>query len=107
MAGRIYMKKGDRLPVIDAQLCDRNGPVNLTGATVNFIMKSPAGVVKVNAICAIVDAVNGRVQYSWGLTDTDTANAYRSEFQVTFPGGLLETFPNDDYVPAIITEDLA
>ncbi len=106
MAGRIYMKQHDTLPPIDAQLCDRNGPVNLAGSTVNYIMRDPVGAIKVNNICAIVDAAEGRVRYSWLSVDTDTNGAYRSEFQVSFPGGAVVTFPNDDYVPAIITDDL-
>ena len=101
------MKKGDILPVVDAELCDRRGPVDLTGATVNFIIKSPTGVVKINAACVIVDAANALVRYHWVPTDTNTPGAYRGEFQVSYPGGTLDTFPNDKYIPVIITEDLA
>lgn len=107
MAGRIFMKTGDLRPIVEAQLGDRNGPVNLTGATVLFIMKLPtASVPKVSAQCVIVDAPLGRVQYTWVGTDTDTPGAYRSEFQVSLPGGVVVTFPNDDYVPTIIADDL-
>lgn len=108
MAGRIYMKVGDLRPAVDAQLCDRNGPVDLTDALqVLFIMKSlTSGSPKINAAANVIDPLDGRVQYVWTGTDTDTADAYRSEFQVSFPGGIVETFPNDDYIPVIITDDL-
>lgn len=106
MAGRIYMKTGDTEPPVDCQLCDRNGPVNLTGCSVLFIMRSPTGAIKVNAPAVIVDAVDARVRYLWAPLDTDTPDAYRCEFQVSFPGGSVATWPNDDYVPGIVIEDL-
>lgn len=108
MSGRVVVKKGDLQPVVDATLYDRLGPVNLAGATVRYIMKHPStGVVKVNAVCALVDATNGVVRYTWAGTDTDTAGTYRSEFEVTYSSGAKETFPNDDYILAVITDDLA
>jgi hypothetical protein len=107
VAGRIYMKQGDTEPPVDATLCDRNGPVDLTGTTVNFIMKFPTGSVKVNAPATIIDAVNGVVKYSWGPTDTDTPGMLRSEFQVSLVGGKIVTFPNNDYIPTDIQEQLA
>src|SRR6185436_11340913 len=105
MAGRIYMKTGDTEPPVDATLCDRNGPVDLTGASVRFIMRSPTGAIKVNAPAVIIDGPKAIVKYLWGPTDTDTPDAYRAEFEVSFPGGSVATWPNDDYVPSIIIDD--
>ena len=109
MSGWIYMKTGDTEPPVDGQLCDRNGPVNLTGCTITFIMKSPTGTMKVNSPMVIVDAVDARVRYYWGPTDTDTPDAYLCEIEVSFPGGSIATWPNgpyDKYIPGIIIEDL-
>lgn len=104
----IYVKRNDRKPIVESVLGDRNGPVNLTGATVKFIMQDPSsGAVKINTAATIVDAVAGSVSYSWVVGDTDTASTYRQEWEVTFVDGKKETFPNDDYNRVIVTEDLA
>ncbi len=103
------VKRNDRLPEITALLKDPAGAaVNLTGATVKFLMRSPnAASAKVNAAGAIVDAASGSVKYAWAAADTDTAGRYRAEWQVTFADGRLETFPNAGYLEIAVVEDLA
>jgi hypothetical protein len=104
------IKKGDLLPAIVATLKDANGPVDLTGTTVKFILrKVGATATKVNATAAIDgDQVNnkGKVSYTWVGTDTDTAGVYEAEWQATFTGSKPMTFPNDGYNVIRITDDL-
>lgn len=50
---------------------------------------SPAGVV------SIVNAAAGQVQYLWAVGDTVNACYLSGEFQVTFPGGKIVSYPTD------------
>lgn len=104
----ITVKRGDRHPHIDATLLNPDGTaVDLSGASVKFLMRSVlGGVLKVNASATVVDAAAGQVSYVWGATDTDTAGDYRAEFEVTFGDGTKLTVPNDSYLPVTVLEDL-
>lgn len=84
----------------------------LTGATVQFHMAALDGTVKVDAAGAIVQDGDGGaqdaiVEYQWSGTDTDTAGVFRGEFEITFPGALPFTFPNDGHIWIHIDPDLA
>lgn len=108
MAADFFIKRRDQLPEIVAILKDATGAViNLSGATVRFIMVSKddgSGVI--DAPATVVDAVNGKVKYSWEVGDTDTSGTFNSEFEVTFGSGLSETFPNNKNLQVKITDDL-
>ncbi|MGQ0669342.1 MAG: hypothetical protein ACT4PO_06680 [Actinomycetota bacterium] len=102
------IKKGDLEPAIKATLQDAAGAaVDLTGATVKFIMASLAATTpKILAAATITAATTGKVEYVWIGTDTDTDGRYRGEFEVTWASGKKQTFPSDGYVEIIVTEDL-
>lgn len=103
----LIMKKDDLLPVVDAVLRDATGLVDLTGATVKFIMKlGLTGVVKVNASATTPSATGGQVRYTWAGTDTDTAGDYLCEWEVTLSGNK-STFPNGSFKRVRIVTDLA
>jgi hypothetical protein len=102
------IKKGDRLPVIEATLTDNDdNPADLTGASVRFIMRAPGATSpKVSATATVVDAAAGRVKYAWAGADVDTAGNYEAEWEVTFSGTLKETFPNDRTISVEVLSDL-
>jgi hypothetical protein len=103
------IKEGDFLPVLQRTLYDENdAAVDLTNATsVKFTMKRGA-TTKISKVgCAIIDTLNGIVQYAWTGTDTDTPGVYDAEFQVTYVSAKIETFPNDGYIKITITPELA
>lgn len=103
------IKAGDTLPALVAVLADASSnPVVLTGSSVKFHMRSrTSGTVVVNATATITDATNGQVTYTWTAPDTATAGAYDGEFEVTFPSGKVETFPNDSNISIQITDQIA
>jgi hypothetical protein len=105
----VNIKKGDREPSISATLKAANAPINLTGATVKFIMRSRVDgtIVKVNAAAVVVSAVAGTVRYDWGATDTDTPGLYDGEFEITKSGGNKITCPNARHLDVLVFEDLA
>ena len=104
-----YIKENDTASFLTRDLKDAFGaPVNVTGAAVVFSMRvKPAGTVKVDEQgCTIVTAGIGRVRYEWTAANTNTADEYEGEFQVTYANGKIQTFPNDGYIPIVITDDI-
>jgi L-serine deaminase len=102
------IKRGDTSPSLLYALSPAS--TVLTGATVRFSMRDhQSGAVKINrAATTIVTAtVNPTVRYDWVGTDTDTAGFYFAEFEVTYDGGAIETFPNADFIMVQIMEDIA
>ena len=104
-----YIKQNDTASFLTRDLKDAFGaPVNVTGAAVKFSMRvKPAGTVKVDDEDAvIVTAGTGRVRYEWTAANTNTADEYEAEFQVTYANGKIQTFPNDGHIPVVITDDI-
>lgn len=98
------IKKGDLLPVLDATLVPATGQTfTLVGASVRFQMWSKSGGTKIDAPATIVDAIAGTVRYTWLAGDTDTAEGFLGQFQVTFPSGSVETFPNGSSIVVRVT----
>jgi hypothetical protein len=109
MPSHFYIKENDTRPAITANLTDANdAAVNLTGASVKFNMRvDPAGAVKINLGTAIIeDAEAGQVSYPWTTSDTDTPDDFEAEFQVTFAGGAVQTFPGRNWIAVHIIDDI-
>jgi hypothetical protein len=101
----IYLKKNDTRDNIKATLSNESGPVDLTGASVRFLM-SKRGVNKVDRQVQIQDAANGIVWMVFEQGDTDEQGLFQAEFEVTFPDARIETFPNDGFILINIINDL-
>ena len=108
MAILTLLKQNDTAPPYTATLKDADGvAVNISGATLLFLMRKKGGSVKVNAAADIVSAVLGTISYTWAADDLDTVGEFEVEIQVTFSGGTVRTFPSDGYNRIIITDDIA
>lgn len=101
----LTLKRNDTKDNIKATLSNESGPVDLTGASVRFLM-SRQGVVKVDKPALIQDAVNGLVWVVFEQGDTSDSGNFNAEFEVTFSDGRIETFPNDGYIMIQIISDL-
>jgi hypothetical protein len=99
------IKRNDTKDNIKATLSNESGPVDLTGATVRFLM-SKRGIVKVDRQVQIQDAVNGIVWMVFDQGDTDESGSFQAEFEVTFSDARIETFPNDGFFLINIINDL-
>jgi hypothetical protein len=106
------IRQGDRLPVFEVVLRDRNGPVDLTSATVKLHMVDALHrnvVLDVAALPAVDQSGpdRGRVFYEWAAGDTLASRELDAEFEITFLSGKVQTFPNEGYVRVRVTPQLA
>ena len=69
--------------------------------------RSDRTIVINNQAAVIVVAASGTVEYEWKASETVTAGQYEGEVEVTFSGGLIETFPNDRYIVIDIIGEVA
>ena len=111
MPQTFYIKRGDTSPAIEATLKDAaDAVVDMTGATVRFHLRRPgAKAAKVDAGANLVDPANGKVSFPWQAGHTNEAGEFEAEWEVTFPGGAIETFPNsrDNLLLVRVERDLA
>jgi len=108
MANSFTLKRGDTSPSIIFSLAPTS--VVLTGATARFSMRSRfTGAIKVNRAVAVVVTATGTptVRYDWQSADSDTSGSYEAEFEITYAGGAVETFPNSGFIPVEISGDIA
>lgn len=105
-----WIKTGDTAPSLEAQvLYEDDTPVNLSGASVKFQMRSAGAMAMVvDSAAAVIDSVQGIVRYFWAAGDTATAGTYFAELEVTFGDGTVLTAPNgDDYITVYVSPDIA
>ena len=105
MTDTFFIKRGDTSPAIRFAL----EPVAtiLTGATVRFKMRMRGGAQVSDAAAQIVMATGTpTVQYDWMPADTAEAGQFEAEFEVTYPDGAIETFPNAGFIPVRVSEDV-
>lgn len=98
----IQTYRGDTAPDLTFNLTREDGTiVNLTGATVSFIIQDPVtklstndpGAGKTN-LCQITNATGGVCVYSWnaGGTDTPDVGFYPANLKIEYPTGAIETY---------------
>jgi len=105
----IYVKQNDTAPTLVVNLVDDDGAaVDITGASVRFHMRKPgAASAKVDSSATLVTGDPAQVSYAWQSGDLDTEGRFEAEFEVTYSGGAVETFPNDSFIDVIVRRDLA
>lgn len=103
-----YIKENDTSPAIRATLLNGSGDtVDVQDSTVRFHMRVLGQTATViDAAATLINATGGVVQYNWQAGDTDTIGSYQAEFEVTYPDGTIETFPNNGYIRIEIIDDI-
>lgn len=104
------LKSNDTVP-IQVQLTRDSGPVDLSDAEVQFLMRdSGDDAVAVDSVASIDTAQDGIVSYHWDASDTTEPGLYLLEWEVTFnpdtQDEYVETFPSDEYMELRIVEDI-
>ena len=110
------LKRGDLGPIFDSTIRDRDGnALSLVGATARFLMRDStdrsnvvaAAATIVNPAAVAPDPDLGRITYAWTAPDTQAPGKFDAEVEVTFAGGIVETFPNVGYHQVVIQDDIA
>ena len=87
--------QGDTAPDIKAIIHeedDISSIIDLTGCSVRFQMKQPADKrYQVNAGATVLSAPAGSVSYSWGPNDLSVPGTFNVQWEVTYPGGRVQT----------------
>ena len=103
----VYVKKGDRSPLLTASLQLEDGTaIDLTSASVKFRMATQHGQNLVNTTATIVSGTAGTVRYDWAAGDTDVVGKFRGEFEATLSSGRIVTVPNDSYIDIRIQDSV-
>ena len=102
-----YLKRGDTSPSLSYALLPAS--VVLTGATVRFNMRAKGGATVINRAAAVVVTATGEptVRYDWQAGDSAATGSFEGEFEVTYAGGAVETFPNSGFIAIEIAGDIA
>lgn len=103
-----HIRKGNRLPAIEATLYRDRKVADLTGANAVALLYRPKlGGALVTKTGAFVGApTGGKVKYAWAANDTDTDGEYEAYWRVTYASGEQESFPNNGFFTMAFTEDL-
>jgi hypothetical protein len=102
------IKQQDVLPILSDTLTYSTGAaVSLTGATVNFVMRSiTAASPSTNLAATVVTPASGTVSYTFTATDTAVTGRYQGSWVVTFGTGQIQQFPTDGYLDIAVEENL-
>lgn len=109
----IEYKTGDA-DLIGAVLRQNGVPINLTGCTVTFTIKSSDGATRLSLPCTLggtyngtnVPASEGGVTIIFGTTATATAGQYRCEFVVTNSDNIAHIPSGNNFLTLTIWEAL-
>jgi hypothetical protein len=111
-----FAKRGDTLAPLEAALTNCDGtPVDLTGATVEFLMRSatPGATAPLDLDATITvlpveppATVPNRVRVAWGAGDLDTPGRYYADWQVTWGAATL-TLPTVGHLQLHVLDDIA
>lgn len=105
-AREFRLKANDTAPPLELYCLHDGENVDITGASARFHMRPVGGAQSVDAAATIVTAAEGLVRYSWQAADTDETGRFEAEFEITYSGGSVESFPNDGHITVIITDDV-
>lgn len=98
------VKAYDTAVVFTGTLKTDDTPIDLTGATVKFLLKRSG--TEFGDTATIVSATSGTVSYSPGPTFPKTPGRWQQEWEVTFSDDSILTFPSDGYNFVTILRDL-
>lgn len=111
MATTFKMKQGDTRPKLTATLysdAEKTVPVDLTNAaSARLIIGTGDAPPVVDKPMAIVDSINGIVEYQWVDGDTDfEISQYNLEIEIIWNDATKSTYPKEDFLTFHLLADL-
>lgn len=97
------INKGDLLPDLVADLSGASGPTDLTSATLIEVVIFRGDVEVIRR--TVTGNAQGAVTMQWQAGDTDTAGLLGAKWEVTWPGGRMQTFPVEGLEWVLVTPD--
>jgi hypothetical protein len=103
----LHYKLGDTWPPLEAQLQDRDGPVDLSGATVRLrIRNQQTGDMLLDNVATVTTPVSGNVKYIPTTGQLSRLGNFNVEWHVAWADGAEATFPNSGYGLLVIQRPL-
>ncbi len=105
----LEIKRHDRRPYFRFQLLADGAPVpGLDGSeSIQFLMRLKGSAApKVNAAATWLDVSQAIGEYRWAPGDTEDAGEFEAEVELTWANGEKETWPNNQYYPVKVYEDV-
>lgn len=104
-----YIGQNDTNPTLDRILYDADGNVVvLDGSAIvfNLVRLDGTKVVTRGTAVQLGTGASSQARYAWVAGDTAVAGDHYGEFEVTFPGGTVQTFPQPKKILVRITAEL-
>lgn len=103
----IRVKRGDVGVIFTDTLTADGEPIDLTDATVLFVLRAPdAAAPALEAEAEIVDAEAGTVSYTSTSDDLTVAGVFRQEWEIDYDAGERFTVPSDGWNIVRVVDDL-
>lgn len=99
------IKQGDTAPPVRVRFQARGVPIDLTGATVRFIMARNGAFIDAPAV--VTNATIGQAEYRWTAGDTAALGVYDCELKATLANGSVVSSPPVGFHRVAIVRDLA
>ncbi|HHX27920.1 MAG TPA: BppU family phage baseplate upper protein [Firmicutes bacterium] len=88
-----HVRCGDTKPLEVVLTDERGRPLNLTGATINFMLKKPGATSLIERPVQVTAADKGEVLIPREASDFDAPGHYFAAFEVGYPDQSEETVP--------------
>ena len=100
------IKQGDTARVFQDTLTIDGEAMDLTGASVAFVMMNVCSGEAQRGTASIISATAGTVRYQPTTTNVATVGRYRAEWEITYVGGKIQTVPEEGYIDIWIQTQL-
>ena len=103
------IKRGTTARALRLQL---PGGVSLAGAIARFQMRLPGGPTVLDAPAQLIEegdpeeGIAPVLGYQWQPGDTDVTGRYDAEFDVTYPTGRIESFPDPGFIRVMVGDSV-